>query len=60
MAILVNIEPAEEAYKPIKKGMEAAKNGANKYCSPYPPDTQDFDLWLLGYMAQTHGWDIEF
>lgn len=60
MAILINIEPAHECHEPLQKGMDAAAKGCSKYRSPYHPDTKEFDLWLLGFMAQKHGWIIEW
>ena len=60
MAILVNIEPAEECYEPMQKGMEAAKKGDTSKDNPYDFGSREYALWLVGFYAQTHEWIIEW
>lgn len=70
MAILVNIEPAHECYRPIQMGMLAAEiEGLTEKDNPYnlvnasktkAADRRKHDLWLLGFMAQRNKWIIEW
>lgn len=62
MAILVNIEPAHECFEPMQQGMEAAQAEIPTSQNPYrnEPCSREYALWLIGYMAQKHSWDVEW
>lgn len=60
MATLINIP--DDVEQATMEGADAAKNErpmqppSEQYCL----DTPEYDAWIVGWLAKTNGWVIEF